>query len=87
MTEDISSILVESAMLLLVGMSVVFVFLTMLIAAIILIEKICAKFPDEPEENTFTPAPVAAPTPSSDGLNPQVVAAITAAVHQHRKQQ
>lgn len=86
MTEEISAILWESAMLLLVGMSVVFVFLIMLIGAIVLIEKICAKFPDELNDDTATIAPATdAHSQGASTVTPQVVAAITAAVQQHRK--
>lgn len=83
MTDDISTILVDSAMLLLVGMSVVFVFLTLLIGAIHLIEWLCKKFPAAEEPYLSQPSGTAA-TVKKDEINPQVVAAISSAVHQYR---
>lgn len=83
MTDDISTILVDSAMLLLVGMSVVFVFLTLLIGAIHLIQWLCNKFPAA--EEPYVPQPSGAvATAKKDDINPQLVAAISSAVHQYR---
>lgn len=82
MTNEISTILWDSAMLLMVGMSVVFVFLTMLIGAIHLIEWICNKFPGEESPQSTSPLPAA--NAASEGVSPQVVAAISSAIHQYR---
>lgn len=92
MTNDISTLLLDAAILLVVGMSVVFVFLTILIFAIHAIEWISNKLPSgQPDARTFsvnqvvTPSQLA-PVTSTENVSPQVVAAITAAVHQHRNQ-
>lgn len=80
MTDDIYSVLLDAAGLLLVGMVVVFVFLTILIGAIHLIEWLCNKLPDT-EELQINPQVSGA---QSDAISPQVVAAISSAVHQYR---
>ena len=85
MSDNISSVLWDSAILLGVGMSVVFVFLTILILAINVIEWACKLIPET--EANETPAPIKAdPTSQAQAsVSPQVVAAISAAVHQHRQ--
>lgn len=82
MNNDISTILTDSAVLLLVGMSVVFVFLTILIGAIHLIEWICNKFPDT--ELAQGASAVSATATQNNEVSPQVVAAISSAIHQYR---
>ena len=88
MTNDISALLLDSAILLVVGMSVVFVFLTILIFAIHAIEWFANKLPSEESvtNKSVTPSFQSAPTaaPAGSNVDPKVVAAITAAVHQHR---
>ncbi|WP_394247621.1 oxaloacetate decarboxylase subunit gamma [Vibrio profundi] len=79
--ENIGSLLGDAATLMLTGMSVVFIFLTILVYLVRLMSKLV------PEE---VPEPIAAPkknqkiqsTPSA--VSPQVVAAISAAVNQYR---
>lgn len=84
MDNEIFALLNESFWLLLTGMAVVFVFLTLLIGAIKLIERFCQVYPGEeavpPKPVSSAPAEV-----SAKGVSPQVVAAITAAIHQHRQ--
>ncbi|MDN4503892.1 OadG family transporter subunit [Alteromonadaceae bacterium BrNp21-10] len=81
MANEISELLRESALLMVVGMTVVFVFLIILIGAVNLIGAICAKFPEaRPDTFNGKPSPVKA-----NGVSSSVVAAITAAIHQHRK--
>jgi len=82
MEPAITDFLYESFWLLVIGMAVVFSFLTMLIGGVKLTEKFCAAFPEQELPNK--------PTPSqshiqNQGVSPQVVAAITAAIHQHRQ--
>ncbi|MCW8347773.1 MULTISPECIES: oxaloacetate decarboxylase subunit gamma [Vibrio] len=78
---NIGSLLGDAATLMLTGMSVVFVFLTILVYLVRLMSKLV------PEE---APEPIAAPKqtkPSlspSNTVSPSVVAAISAAVHQYR---
>ena len=83
MQENVADLLLEAANLLLVGMSVVFVFLTILIVAVNVIAKICAHFPD-PEPDNLPPRqnPSLAKT---SGVSQATVAAIGAAIHQYRK--
>ena len=78
---NIGSLLVDAATLMLTGMAVVFIFLTILVYLVRLMSKLV------PEE---VPAPIAAPKKntnvqsSSSAVSPQVVAAISAAIHKHR---
>ncbi len=65
--------------LMLVGMGIVFLFLTMLVVAINMMSSLVQRFfPD-------APAPTAGATAAvSSGIDKSIIAAITAAVHQHR---
>lgn len=78
---DIGSLLEQAAALMITGMAVVFVFLTILVYLVRLMSSLV------PEE---VPQPIAAPIQnskvqqSSSTVSPQVVAAISAAVHQYR---
>ena len=66
--------------LMIVGMGVVFLFLTMLVLAINLMSSLIQRFfPEAP--NLAGPA-----TSSVSGIDKNIIAAITAAVHQHRSQ-
>ncbi len=71
---DINALLIESLQLLGLGMGAVFVILVLLIGLISIVAKIV------PEEVT---APATAAIPG--GIDPQHVAAISAAIEQHRK--
>jgi oxaloacetate decarboxylase gamma subunit len=74
MTELMSS----GAELMFAGMGIVFLFLTMLVVAINIMTSLVQRFfPDAP-----TQAVVA--TMVSSGIDKSIIAAITAAVHQHR---
>ncbi len=65
------------------GMGIVFLFLIMLIGAVKLMAYCVAEF--FPEATTTIPQPVArSPQPSANSTPPNTVAAISAAVHQHR---
>ena len=70
---DINALLIESLQLLGLGMGAVFVILVLLIGLITIVSRMV------PEEVTVPPAVV----PS--GIDPQHVAAIGAALQQHRK--
>lgn len=78
---NIGSLLFDAATLMITGMGCVFLFLTILVYLVRLMSRLL------PEE---TPEPVAAPAKkttnqsSSSTVSPQVVAAISAAIHQHR---
>ncbi|GAA5646987.1 oxaloacetate decarboxylase subunit gamma [Vibrio proteolyticus] len=80
---NIGSLLEDAATLMFTGMAFVFLFLTILVYLVRLMSKLV------PEE---VPEPIATPhnnnnvQSSSTKVQPQVVAAISAAVHQHRAQ-
>lgn len=82
MQATISELLSEAATLMLVGMIVVFVFLTLLIGAINLIAFINTKLPEEPLP-LFSGAPLQNKT-ASKSLESAPIAAIAAAVHKYR---
>ena len=64
--------------LMLVGMGIVFLFLTMLVVAINMMSSLVQRFfPD-------APTLVATATTVTGGIDKSIIAAITAAVHQHR---
>lgn len=77
----IGSLLVDAATLMVTGMSVVFIFLTILVYVVRLMSKLV------PEE---VPAPITPTTQNKkvtsepSAISPSVVAAISAAVHQYR---
>ena len=61
------------------GMGIVFLFLTMLVVAINMMSSLLQRFfPDAPASQ------MAAATSVSSGIDKSIIAAITAAVHQHR---
>jgi oxaloacetate decarboxylase gamma subunit len=73
MTELMSS----GVELMFVGMGIVFLFLTMLVVAINIMSSLVQRlFPDAP--------PSVAVATVSSGIDKNIIAAITAAVHQHR---
>ncbi|MFT6896976.1 MAG: oxaloacetate decarboxylase gamma subunit [Paraglaciecola sp.] len=87
MHTDVTSLLFEAANLLVVGMVVVFLFLSLLIGAITAIAWLCGKFPQEdetPQAGLVTKSGVSG---VHQGDIPQpVIAAITAAISQYRNQ-
>lgn len=78
---DLGSLLWEAATIMATGMVVVFMFLSVLIYLVQLLSKLAPK--DEIPESG--PQPVPAATSNHNGIQPDVVAAITAAVHQYRR--
>lgn len=82
--ESVTSHLIEAASLMLVGMGFVYAFLGLLIVGVHGIAKFCQRFPgEEPQAPKKRSAkPVVANTAGADQ---KVIAAITAAVHQHRQ--
>jgi oxaloacetate decarboxylase gamma subunit len=75
MTEMMSS----GVELMFAGMGIVFLFLAMLVVAINIMSYLVQRFfPDAP------PAPAVTVASVSSGIDKSVIAAITAAVHQHR---
>lgn len=67
----------EALNIMLLGMGLVFAFLSLLIAGINIVARLVAS---EPVEQSTTVVP------NNNDIEPQVVAAITAAIHQYRRQ-
>ena len=78
---NIGSLLGEAATLMITGMVVVFIFLTILVYLVRLLSKLVPK--EKPEPITATTKNTNRPSTSSN-VRPQVVAAISAAIHKHR---
>lgn len=74
-----AELLLEGVELMLFGMGIVFSFLILLVFAIRLMSAVVARFAPEP-----TPQPVAAPALPSAPVDPDTLAAIQAAIRQHR---
>jgi oxaloacetate decarboxylase gamma subunit len=77
-----SDLLLEGVELMFIGMGTVMVFLVMLIYAIRMMSVLVQRFAPEPVAPAVTSRPSRAPAP--DSASPDVVAAIQAAIHQHR---
>ncbi|TRX55796.1 OadG family protein [Thalassomonas sp. M1454] len=80
--ENLSSVFAEAGILMIVGMGFVFAFLSILIVAINILAKLSIKFPD-PVPQVRRPKTVA--NVDSGAVSPSVVAAISTAVAQYRK--
>jgi oxaloacetate decarboxylase gamma subunit len=86
MQPEVANALAEAANLLLVGMVVVFLFLSTLIGAITLIAWINKFFPDESLKTIQNQtAPSHSSLINNQGVSPKVVAAISTAITEHRK--
>ncbi len=79
---DIGSQLIDAATMMLTGMVVVFTFLTILVFLVRLMSKLAPK--EEPQPSAATQPVTNTVSSPSSAVSPQVVAAISAAVHQHR---
>ncbi|MBY8030891.1 oxaloacetate decarboxylase subunit gamma [Vibrio fluvialis] len=77
---NIGSLLVDAATLMVTGMSVVFLFLTILVYLVRFMSKLV---PQEVPPSFVAPVPAKKVNPTSAAVSPQVVAAISAAVHQY----
>ncbi|WP_000581306.1 oxaloacetate decarboxylase subunit gamma [Vibrio sp. RC586] len=77
----IGSLLMDAATLMVTGMAVVFLFLTLLVYLVQFMSRVV---PQEAPEAAVTPKKSQKIQPATDSVSPQVVAAISAAVHQHR---
>ena len=78
---NIGSLLGDAATLMITGMSVVFIFLTILVYLVRLMSKLV---PEEVPEPIATPIQNNKVQSPSSAVSPKVVAAISAAVHQYR---
>jgi oxaloacetate decarboxylase gamma subunit len=86
MQPEVANALAEAANLLLVGMVVVFLFLSMLIGAITLIAWSNKFFPDESLNTVHKqPKPINNTSLNNQVVPPKIVAAISAAISQHRQ--
>ena len=85
MQTELADMLVEAATLMLVGMLMVFIFLSLMIGAVNLVAWICAKFPESQGHaiNNQT-SRNASSSSSKQNISPSTTAAISAAIHQHR---
>jgi oxaloacetate decarboxylase gamma subunit len=79
--DNIGSLLVDAATLMITGMTVVFLFLTILVYLVRLMSKLV---PEEVPEPIVTPNQNNKVQTPSSVVSPKVVAAISAAVHQYR---
>ncbi|WP_290368709.1 oxaloacetate decarboxylase subunit gamma [Vibrio stylophorae] len=73
---DITAALIDAAALMVIGMGFVFLFLSLLIVVINMMAK---WVPEEPQAEQSS-----SPRPTAQGVRPEVVAAISSAVHQYR---
>jgi oxaloacetate decarboxylase gamma subunit len=78
-----TDLMMEGFNLMLLGMGFVFVFLTVLVIATTLMSKIILRF-SKPEPVTASAQKKPA---TSGGQSPDLIAAITAAIHMHRQRQ
>lgn len=86
MQPEVASALAEAANLLLVGMVVVFLFLSMLIGAVNAIAWLNKIIPDPSAADAADNQRfVNNGSPSTQGVPPKTVAAISAAIRQHRR--
>jgi oxaloacetate decarboxylase gamma subunit len=81
MHANVTSLLLEASYLMAVGMFVVFLFLSILIGAMTLMAWLNKKFP---ESNTHQLTMPQQGAQSQQEMSTGLIAAITAAVHQHR---
>ncbi|MCC4863687.1 oxaloacetate decarboxylase subunit gamma [Vibrio splendidus] len=78
---NIGSLLGDAATLMITGMSVVFIFLTILVYLVRLMSKLV---PEEVPEPIAAPKKIKKSQSNPSAVSPQVVAAISTAVHQYR---
>ncbi|OIQ24239.1 oxaloacetate decarboxylase subunit gamma [uncultured Vibrio sp.] len=78
---NIGSLLGDAATLMMTGMTVVFIFLTILVYLVRLMSRLV---PTEVPESFATPIQNNKVQSNPSAISPKVVAAISAAVHQHR---
>lgn len=78
---NIGSLLGDAAALMITGMAVVFMFLTILVYLVRLMSKLV---PAEAQQHIQVPTTIKSKPGPSNQISPQIVAAISAAVHQHR---
>lgn len=83
-SSSVASQLSEAGILMGVGMMSVFMFLSLLIIAMLLLARLVKKFPGEQTEVSRPPRANTQSKAQSEKPTPQVVAAISAAIHQHR---
>ncbi|CAH0538595.1 oxaloacetate decarboxylase subunit gamma [Vibrio marisflavi] len=77
---DIGSLLENAATLMITGMAAVFLFLTILVFLVSVMARVVPK-----EEPLPTPRTTSSNTNTSQATSPQIISAISSAVHQYRK--
>lgn len=87
MKADIVSDLIEAANLLMVGMGVVFIFLSILIGAVTLMSWLNRRFPEATPTSAASRSSSTKTITRTQGVSPNLVAAISAAISQHRRNQ
>lgn len=83
-SDSLVSLLGEAATLMLTGMVFVFAFLALLIAGVKAIAWYCLRYPGNEDVAVSVRTPSA---PVQSAVSGQTIAAITAAIHQHRNNQ
>jgi len=78
-----TDLLMEGVELMLIGIGCVYLFLTLLVYAIRGMSVLIARFAPEPHPVASAPSPRPQTTASAD-VSPDLIAAIQAAIHQHR---
>lgn len=84
METTVTDTLIEAAVLMLVGMTVVFVFLVILIGAVKLIAWLDSILPAVKEPTVSSRSRSPQKNQKTPGTSPALIAAISAAVHQYR---
>ena len=89
-SESVANLLIEAGSLMLIGMVFVFSFLGLLIVGVHLIARFCEAFPGEtPEPSANLNGPSANLSRNNQAVQPgidgNVIAAISAAIHTHRQ--
>lgn len=84
---NVTELLMDSATLMLVGMTFVFIFLGLMIASVKLIGFYCQQFPGDNQTEHKQACQPAKPAHNDHAIPPATIAAITAAVHQYRNSQ
>lgn len=81
--DNIVEVLQEAASIMVLGMTMVFIFLTLLVFVVKTMSRLVGLAPVEPQTKQIKSQKVSN-APSADNVDPNVVAAISVAVHKYR---
>ncbi|GAM55191.1 oxaloacetate decarboxylase gamma chain [Vibrio ishigakensis] len=81
--DNIVEVLQEAASIMVLGMTMVFIFLTLLVFVVKTMSKLVGPAPVEPQTSPTNSQKITK-APSADNVDPNVVAAISVAVHKYR---